>query len=427
MASLANILLVTPMTPSPAGDALWRNADLERLSFVGVIPSDVLLTELLAFKSAGDAGTVLGRLTPGDAHVTTMCSYHAASVRLGVVKNPQVTAAQLTVLTGDSDDAVAQAAQSELARRSTLLQRATTGDIPAAIEILDGMLVEPISMVLALNPATLTRALLGVDAAVLLQRLSVLDPALREALCLAVMTDTDCSIPTAVAQWACSGTLSADAALVAVLGAKTTLRRRLTPNALRVMVQAGHLSATNAVAAPKSYASLDDMAMILDSSEIAAMYFSSHGPASVDLVERVLREAPAGLVVNHLLGQTLRRPLPGQVKALLASATLERRLELADAMQALTEKFLASTETSPITALPWAGELLLGFRRARVGALSVDSAAELFTSINDILTGDANAWEYLLALSDEWEETNFDLIRSAAHMEGIAVEVPAGR
>jgi hypothetical protein len=95
---------------------------------------------------------------------------------------------------------------------------------------------------------------------------------------------------------------------------------------------------------------------------------------------------------------------------------------LADAMQALTEKFIASTETSPVTGLPWAGELLLGFRRARAGTLSVDAAAELFSSIDTILTGDADAWEYLLALSEEWEETIFDLIRSAAHMEGIAVD-----
>jgi hypothetical protein len=250
----------------------------------------------------------------------------------------------------------------------------------------------------------------------------VLDPELREALCFTVLTDDSCTVPVAVAQWACSGTLVADGALTTVMGAKTTLRRRLTPNALRVMVQAGHLSPPNVAPAPKSYASLDDMALILDSSEIAAMYFSSQGPASAELVERILLEAPAGLVVNHLLGQTLRRPRSGEVKDMLTACSPDRRLELADAMQSLTEKFINATEISPITALPWAGELLLGFRRARAGALSVDAAAELFASINDTLKGDADAWEYLLALSEEWEETIFDLITSAAHMEGIAVE-----
>jgi hypothetical protein len=422
MASLANILLVTPLAPSPAGDVLWRNADIEQLSFIGVTPSGELLDELLAFKSAGTAGTALGRLTPGREHIDKLCSYPSSSVRLGVVNNPLTTAEQLNVLSGDPDSDVAQAAQAMLTHRSTLLVRAVGGDVAAAVEALESVLVEMIEQLLEQCSTTLLRASSNIDAALLLQRLTVLDPELREALCFAVLTDDSCTVPVAVAQWACSGTLVADGALTTVMGAKTTLRRRLTPNALRVMVQAGHLSPPNVAPAPKSYASLDDMALILDSSEIAAMYFSSQGPASAELVERILLEAPAGLVVNHLLGQTLRRPRSGEVKDMLTACSPDRRLELADAMQSLTEKFINATEVSPITALPWAGELLLGFRRARAGALSVDAAAELFASINDTLKGDADAWEYLLALSEEWEETIFDLITSAAHMEGIAVE-----
>lgn len=428
MTSLANILIVTPMGACPAGDVLWRNADLDKLDYVGVTPSDKQLDELIAVKSGGETGVDLGRLVPDRRQVAYLCLHSAATIRRGVAVNPLVTSAQLGALCADPDTHVAEQAQARKTYLQDLVSRARSGEHAAAVEILDKCLTEQIHALLDNPGSVLSRAMSAVDSTAILSRLGGCASELVDDLCLLVLVDGNAPVPVGVARWMCGDSVAAQAGLAEALTQKATFRRRLTSNALSVLVQAGHLAPTNTVTPPRGAASLDDMALILETAEIAAMYFSSGSPASPGLVTRIMNEAPVGLVVNHLLGQTARHPGAGHVKDMLVNASLERRLAIADAMTATIEKFRqasaaapgAVNETNPVTTLPWAGELLLGFKRAGTDKLGSDAAVALFQTIDTTLLGNGDAWDYMLALSEEWEETIFDLINSAALMENVS-------
>lgn len=412
MTSLANILIGAPSQASPAGDVLWRNADLEQLEYVGVIPTEELLDELLTFKSGGDAGTTLGRLVPGRAHVARLVTHPSVNVRLGAVKNRETTSHDLNTLIADVEKTVAEAAADELTRRNDLVAKALSSDTEALVAILVETLPEAIERILDADPRLVAFGCQGVDTAILLGRLGVIDPDLRDRVALAVLEEENAPISTAVARWACSGNPIAEVALAGILGSKNQLRRRLTPGAQHVLVTAGHLSAPVPPAAPVKYTALDDMALILETAEIAAMYFSSNSDVSAELHERIMQEAPVQLVVNHLIGGTPRRPRDGAVRDLLAKATPERRLEIAQALEkAEAEKVLER--------VAWGGELLLGFRRVGVVKLDIDSVTNLLATIDSALASNDLAWEYLMALSEEWEATIVDLIDSAANMEGV--------
>jgi hypothetical protein len=412
MTSLANILIGAPAVPSPAGDVLWRNADLEQLDYVGIIPTTGLLDELLTFKSGGDAGTTLGRLVPGRHNVARSVTHPSANIRLGAVKNRETTSVELTTLTADSDPQVAAAADTELTRRNDLVAQALASETKAIVAILDETLPEAIGRLLDTDPRLVAIGCQGVDTAVLLGRLGVIDPDLRDRVAVAVLDEAHAPISTAIARWACSENPLAQALLPGLVASKNQLRRRLTPGAEHTFIQAGHLAAVVPPASPVKYTALDDMALILETAEIAAMYFSSSSSVSPELHERIMQEAPVQLVVNHLIGGTPRKPHAGSVRDLLEKASPERRLEIAQALEkAEAEKVLERVS--------WGGELLLGFRRVGVVKLDIESITNLFAAIDAALASNDLAWEYLMALSEEWEATIIDLIDSAANMEGI--------
>lgn len=412
MTPLANILIGAPQQPSSSGDVLWRNADLEQLEFVGIIPTAELLDELLTFKSGGDAGTTLGRLVPGRQHLARLVTHPAANVRLGAVRNRSIGTTDLGNLSRDTDATVATAATTELARRTDLLAKATAGDTGAVTEILSAPYPEAIDALLTSDPRLVAIGCQGIDTAVLFGRLAVLDPDLRDRIGFAIVEIDDMPVSTAVARWACSANPLAEIALVTLLGGKAHLRRRLTPGALHVLVEAGHVSAPVPPVPPVKYTALDDMALVLETAEIAAMYFSSNSDVSHELHERIMQEAPVTLLANHLIGGTPRRPREGAVRELLVNATPERRLEIAEALERVEAE-------KAVERLAWGGELLLGFRRVGVVKLDIDAVTDLFAGIDSALAGNELAWEYLMALSEEWESTIADLIVSAAHMEGI--------
>jgi hypothetical protein len=410
MTSLANILIGAPLTPSPAGDVVWRNADLEQLEFVGVIPTEKLLDELLTFKAGGDAGTTLGRLVPG--HTARLVTHPSANIRLGAVKNPQTTTVDLEALRHDQDPAVGAAAGEELVRRNDLVTRSLASDTDALVALLTENLAESIEQVLNHDPRLIAIGSQAVDIAVLFGRLGILDPGLRDRVGSAIVETENVPVNAAVARWACSTSPLAEMALANLLASKTQLRRRLTPGAQHVLVEAGHISAQVQPVAPVKYTALDDMALILETAEIAAMYFSSNSDVSDELHERIMQEAPVQLVVNHLIGGTPRKPRNGSVRDLFTKATPARRLEIAEALEkAEAEKVLER--------VAWGGELLLGFRRVGVVKLDIESIAALFATIDSVVAGNELAWEYLMAISEEWEATIVDLVDSAANMEGV--------
>jgi hypothetical protein len=418
MPVLADILIRGALPTGPAGDVIWRNANLNAVTFTGILPSPSTVDEFLALADLGRSGEDLARLLPDRSQIGKLVNHASPTVRKGVAANVTASRSDLETLAADPVADVATAAAAELARREALATAAAGGDVAAAREILTAPLVEEIAGLLDAAPEVLAAAVASADSG--LGRIEALAPALVARVGLTVMTDARCMIPAAIAAWVCGTSPEAQTALDAALASgRHELHRRCTPAALRVLAHAGHVTLPGAVEPERSHVQLDDMALVLETFEIAGLYFSSSDNVTNELRARIFEEAPVQMVVNHLLGQTPRRPAFGEVHAVLLELSSDRRSELSNALEETLGKMAAAGHEDPISGLPWSGELLLCLQRARAVALPSDSVTELLAVIDGMLAGDELAWEYLLALSDEWEGALIDLVVSAANMEGI--------
>lgn len=426
---LATILIRATAPASPAGDVIWRNAEIENLDFVGITPSRNVLEELVSFRGPSVAGETLARLVPGTENVAALTTSEHASVRTGVCSNREVTREQLDALTNDPSQEVRSAAEKELADRDRL-RNTVTGSADtaesyrAAAEILSNGRVEEIRWLNATKPALLAGALAADDANAM--RLANLAPETFSDIAANVATDENLLVGASVARWVLGDGDLQQALLADMAKNQGKTRKRLTASAQHILTQAGILRKAGAPEPRKIHVRLEDMALALEPGEIAAMYFSTVERTSQAFAAEVLDTAPVSLLVNHLVGQTARRPSAGDVVGLLRCSSPERRNEISDALENIVSRAEQATDLrSPIEGLPWGGELALALKRVRASALREEEASGLLREIDTVLAGDELAWEYLIALSEEWEGALIELVTSAARMEGIAVPAEA--
>jgi len=426
---LATILIKATATASPAGDVIWRNAEIENLEFIGVTPSKNVLEELVSFRGPSVAGETLARLVPGTENVAALTTCEHASVRTGVCSNRQATREQLELLANDASSEVRSAAMNELADRDRL-RSAVTGSADAvesyraASEILSKGRVEEIRWLHSVKPALLAGALASDDLNA--ARLANLEPETFSELAASIVSDEQLLVGASIARWVLGEGDLQEVLLADMVKNQNAARKRLTGSAQHLLTQAGALRKAGTPEPRKIHVRLEDMALALEPGEIAAMYFSTVEKTSTAFAAEVLDAAPVNLLVNHLIGQTARRPMTGEVVRLLRSSSPERRNEISDALENVVSRAEQAVDLrSPIEGLPWGGELALALKRVRASALREEEASGLLAEIDAVLSGDELAWEYLIALSEEWEGALIELVTSAARMEGIAVPAEA--
>lgn len=416
---LANILIRAHAETSAHGDVIWRNAEIENLDFVGITPSTDLLTEIVDLRGPSAAGETLGRLTPGHENIGTLVTSVHPSVRAGAATNRNATREHLATLATDASPEVAAKATEELTRRDTLRADCTAGSFQAARDILRLGRREEVEWLLEQHPDTLAATTVVEESAA--EKIRLLEPELFERIAVSLI-EARHTIGDAVARWMLgAGDLPEAFVAEAAQRQKTPSRFIVTDSAENILVKAGHLKKAGAIEPRRSHVRLEDMALALEIAETSAIYFSTADTVNTELVEEILQEAPLTLLVNHLIGQTPRRPRPGQITEMLRKADPDRRNALSDALEALIAKAEQGTDlANPIEGLPWGGELSLALKRVRAQALSEQEASSLLREIEAIIGGHELAWEYLLALSEEWEGALIELVVSAAHMENIA-------
>jgi hypothetical protein len=418
---LAKTLIGVPCSPSLSGDVIWRNLDLGQVESAAIVPSKELLAELLMFNAGGGAAGKLGRIVPGMDNATLLANSTDREVRLGVIDNPFLSESDLTKLTTDVDPQVAEQASVRLRDRYKVIADVHSGDVKTAAELLSDFVLDDIQAVIRSSVSTIAKATPYVNCSTLLVLLGVHAPQIAAEIAVAVLDDESVQIGAALASWLCGDSAVAANALEQALSRKNTFRRRLTPQALKIMSAAGHIVVEQPPIRGPRVAPLEDMALMLEIDQVAALYFSSDEKVSEELLDQILSEAPETMVVNHLIGQTPRRPRKGEVKSMLVNSTVERRQAMSAALESVVQQSRASGSESSLTGLPWIGELLLGLRRAEVSDLDVEQASELLRSIQEVLGDNREAWEFLMALSEEWEETIYDLVVAAANFENIVL------
>lgn len=421
---LATILVRATAPTSASGDVIWRNAELENIEFTGIAPTRKTLEELVSFRGPSSAGETLGRLVPGRENITVLVTSEHAPVRTGATSNRFATREHLAVLATDPVKDVSEAAARELAERDRL--RGITGGTDAveaykaAAEILAKGRIEEIRWLHDNSAHLLAGALASADVAA--ARLLSLDSELFAEIATGILSSDDHLIGGAVARWAVQPGELQEALREDAAKSPMTLRKRITGAAQHIFQQAGVLRRTGAPEPRKIHVPLEDMALALEPAEIAAMYFSTAEKVSPTFALNVLDTAPVSLLINHLIGQTARRPQTGDVVNLLKAATSVRRNEISDALESVVSKSEQAVDLgNPLEGLPWGGELSLALKRVRAHALREDEATDLLAEIEKVLNGDELAWEYLIALSEEWEGALIELVASAARMEGIEV------
>jgi hypothetical protein len=124
-----------------------------------------------------------------------------------------------------------------------------------------------------------------------------------------------------------------------------------------------------------------------------------------ELLTELLAECSNGMVSSFLSGTSNRHPRAGEVSELLSQFDHERISAVAEMIEDAVER------------VEWASELLLAFPRRKLDGLSTVAVADLDTAITAQLADESARWEFLLTLSEEWEQSLSSLISAALAMD----------
>lgn len=405
---LASAMLQVPRPTGEVGDVLWRQAEMTSVPFAGCSPTDALFDEFL-FILRGEAATNFAAIVPNADKLDSLVTSAVQEFRLGVVKNPLLTDAQLATLTTDTVADVAAAATALQGERTDARAKAT-GPEPDAVEVVNILDLEGVRQLLASDPELLVTGMIRSHKRNdLLDLLEVLDKSLFDELMLAWTTTEGTPLDVRAANWLCATEVRIDTLLGNVPSA--TLRRRCTPGATRVFADAGVVTLP---APPKSpapaYASLETMVLVMPPSELAGMLVGSDSPVSEQVSDKILLKSQPTLVANYMSGMCLRKPQPGEVTRLVSAASADQRVEWGAAI-------VKQGQESDSLVGPWAGELLLLATMDWLTRLDETGLASLNEVLVERLGDIAAVWEFAMILSEEWEATLFDLLDTAVAME----------
>jgi uncharacterized membrane protein YheB (UPF0754 family) len=107
--------------------------------------------------------------------------------------------------------------------------------------------------------------------------------------------------------------------------------------------------------------------------------------------------------INFLTGATSRKPKPGEVDLLIKSFQAEERAEIVTLL----------SESQDLEDLPWFNEMALGLPKKYLDKLNENIIYEVFSYTQNSLSDNLQAWEFLLVVSEEWENNYFSLVEAS--------------
>lgn len=399
---LATALLALPRPQGPVSDLLWRHSDPLTATVAGAIPSDETVKELAVF-TGNAAATAIGKILP-TPHACLIAAQHGnAAMHEGIVANPAAGRASLELIatkrSNAAKDAAARLVRIEAAVNAhDLAEFVTEPDVAIAQALIGAGRTDEWTAALFASNTTAKHFSIYRNA----------DASIAEHIAIGVI-ESKMTINYDLATWIVENTgIVADTLRGAVEGDEK-IRRRCTDGAERVFVRSGLLARSRTVQ-PAGAVSVDMIRTLRlmgsPATECAALVVNNDSAdIPSDLVVDLLAESSNGMVSQFLSGTSNRHPRTGEVTALLGRYDDERIAAIAEVIDDAVER------------VEWAPELLLAFPRRKLDGLPPAALADLDFAIGARLDSTPARWEFLLTLSEEWEQSLSSLIDAALAMD----------
>jgi len=444
MNPLGSFFLSAARQQGPHTDVLWRNVNYDEILFAGVSPSETLLTEIIMLNEGnGERMYRLGRLLVGDINTSRALDPNSSVDLLrGIMDGATCKSDTLRALQSHADPAVSKMASERLTYLDGLVSGASDtsrslADREKVInELMTSFNLESITAVLEASPEAIVYGLNRIVPATetnepdrfvhnsmcpasrnsWLHRMSILNGPVYDKVLLCILRSEYGFVDGRVAGWAVGQSNGME--YLEGLGKNIqAFTKRCDPAARDILMKRGLVRKPAAEKAP-AFTSLDSMVNLLEPNELGALFFSTFAKVGSNTSSHILDSVSVPMVANFMFGLSMRKPEAGEITAMLHRWSADRRMALAETLMNMYTGDKGPDGASPhgehVAYLPWADELLLAFSRLHVSALSEDTAAKLFASVVDVVGVDAESWEYLMVLSNEWQSTFVDLLASAA-------------
>ena len=185
------------------------------------------------------------------------------------------------------------------------------------------------------------------------------------------------------------------------------LSKRISKGALRILenanIDTNKISKKRIVVQP-SNTMLDTLKLAgMDTQTILALVLSTNVELSAEEFVNYMIVSPKSMQINFLTGATSRKPKTGEVNLLIKSMTPEDRSEIVTLL----------SENHNLEDLPWYNEMALGLPKQYLDKLNENLIYEIFTYAQNVLLENIQAWEFLLVVSEEWENNYYSLVEAS--------------
>jgi hypothetical protein len=400
---LATALLAHPRPIGPVSDLLWRHSDPLTSYDAGAIPSDDVVKELALF-TGNAAATSIGKILPTSESCLIAAQNGNSAMHDGIVMNPVAGIESLEIIATKRSNAAKNAAkrlariEAALVDNADLSEYMTEPDISIARALIRKGKTEIWLSALFSSNATAEH----------FRCYSKADQQIAEKIAVGVI-ESKMTINYDLANWIVGNEGLVSDTLRAVVEGDEKIRRRCSDGAERVFIRAGLLTKSRSIE-PSNAIGLEMIKTLMlmgsPANECAALVINNDkAEIPSELVVDLLAECSNGLVSSFLSGSSNRAPRFGEVTKILSRFESDRIAQIAEMIEEAVEH------------VEWAPELLLAFPRRKLEGLKPAALADLNTAISNHLGSTPARWEFLLALSEEWEQSLSSLIDAALAMD----------
>lgn len=395
---LATALHAVPVAPSSIGDLIWRNSDLQSLEKTHIAPSEDLLHEYSMLIS-GPAATTVGRLTPDPS----LCDYIHRNLSKdfveGLKSNPHTPLSSIASIDKDKFNFLTDTAK-KFANGENLDHDFLKAPNYAFIEILE-------------SQGLLDRFIASIKDTVYMSSyvgllISVQNCEFLPRFVSALILDSSMVIDYYSAYFlATSKTLVADTLVTELKNVKSG---RISESAQAILNAYGVGYGSDFAKRPAESKESDVSVSMLETlklagmsdSEISALAFSNaSADIDSDFLVSIVIGSPDSSILQFLTGSYARSPKPHEVEKIMANLPHDRFTNL---ISQLTEKDLD---------VSWASYLIKYLPRRALDTLPTYSIFELYKSIVDKVEVNTNAWDFILVMSEEWENSFNELLEAS--------------
>jgi hypothetical protein len=406
---LATNFVEVSLPSGELGDLIWRNANIANLSNIAILPTEKLSLEFASLLENSELEKFASLVGPSTTIQAMINKFKKKPMLKGLILNKYTSDEQLAEI-GKLDQSLIAQVEEALNIRKTIRQELQKENytIFHDAEVLNELDAETITKV------TNTESL--IERNKFLNTLEKVDNGKYNFVMNKIVGLTDNNftgyVDSFVARWLVSSDcLEAKTSLALVEQYPLDLSKRISKGALRIMenakIDTSRISPKRNIVQPTNVTSksmLDTLALAgMDLQTIMALVLSTNVELTAAEFVAYLTQSPRSMQINFLTGATSRKPKPGEVDLLIKSFQAEERAEIVTLL----------SESQDLEDLPWFNEMALGLPKKYLDKLNENIIYEVFSYTQNSLSDNLQAWEFLLVVSEEWENNYFSLVEAS--------------